>query len=425
LSKEANLTPASPTRGPVWTWWVCGLLLLATMVNYMDRLTINLLAVPIKAELGLDNTHYGWVESGFGLAFGFGALVMGRVADRWNVRWVYPLALLGWSAAGFVTGFARTALQLLLCRIALGFFESGHWPCALRTTQRILPPAQRTLGNSLLQSGAALGSILTPLVVIALVRGPGTWPYPFFAIGAAGSLWAVVWLASVRREDLAVPPDADRGRPDAPGATPVWDLLRDRRFWILVVMVIMINQTWHFFRVWLPLFLQENHGYDRDFTNWFLTAYYLATDAGSLAAGFLTLGLARRGWSVHASRVLTFALFTVLTCSSLVVAFLPRGNLLLGLLLVVGFGSLGLFPAYYSLSQELTVRHQGKLSGMLGFSSWLAFAAVQPAVGAWVDATRNWTLVQTLAGLPPLIALAVLVGLWPRPAAEGGQAPSP
>src|SRR5437868_4978116 len=140
-----------PARAPAWKWWVCGLLLLATMINYMDRLTLNQTAARIKEELQLNNQQYGHIEMGFGVAFAVGALVMGRAADRWNVRWVFPLALLGWSAAGFVTGFSQTVIQLTACRVVLGFFESGLWPCALRTTQHILRPDERTLGNSLLQ----------------------------------------------------------------------------------------------------------------------------------------------------------------------------------------------------------------------------------------------------------------------------------
>src|SRR5262249_52270288 len=138
----------APARRNTWKWAVCGLLLLATMINYMDRLTVNLTAKRIKDELSLTNEQYGDIEFAFGIAFALGAVVAGSLVDRWNVRWVYPAALLGWSAAGFVTGFAQTLAQLMLFRFALGLFEASNWPCALRTTQRILPPRERTMGNS-------------------------------------------------------------------------------------------------------------------------------------------------------------------------------------------------------------------------------------------------------------------------------------
>ena len=110
-----------------WRWWVCGLLLLATMVNYMDRLTLNLLAKHINSDLGLNKVHYAAIESGFALAFAGGAIVFGLLADRVNVYWLYPFAVLAWSAAGLLTGFATEFYSLLACRVALSFDQSRQF----------------------------------------------------------------------------------------------------------------------------------------------------------------------------------------------------------------------------------------------------------------------------------------------------------
>jgi ACS family hexuronate transporter-like MFS transporter len=180
----------------------------------------------------------------------------------------------------------------------------------------------------------------------------------------------------------------------------------------LVIVTIAINQTWHFFRSWLPLCLAEHYHYGDETVYPFTTAYYVAADLGSLAAGFGTLWLARRGVGVHGSRVLVYAACSVLTALSVVAALLPAGRLLLGVLLVIGFGALGLFPAYYSFSQDLTVRHQGKLTGMLSFSTWMATAIMQHYVGLWLKRTEGWTPAMALAGLLPLIGLVALLLLW-------------
>jgi ACS family hexuronate transporter-like MFS transporter len=413
-----------PSRGSAWKWWVCGLLLLATMINYMDRLTLNQAAGRIKDELHLNNAQYGRVEFGFGVAFAVGALVMGRIADLVNVRWFFPAALLAWSIAGFVTGFTRNYHQLVLCRVFLGFFEAGLWPCALRTTQRILQPEERTLGNALLQSGAALGAIVTPLIVLALVRGPGTWSYPFFVVGAAGTSWVILWLASVRTSDLY---PVQRERSDAATTRGfalqdaieregvwLWQMARQKRFWVLVALVIAINLTWHFFRVWLPLFLGEHRKFSEQDVQKFSMAYYAATDAGSLSAGFAALLLARCGWSVHGSRVLVFGTCSALVLLSFVVAYVNAGPLLFVLLLLLGFGALGMFPVYYSFSQELTTKDQGKLTGTLGFTTWMVTAAMHPLVGSWLDESKDWSSAFALAGLPPFLGLMVLITLWGR-----------
>jgi ACS family hexuronate transporter-like MFS transporter len=170
--------------------------------------------------------------------------------------------------------------------------------------------------------------------------------------------------------------------------------------------------TWHFLRAWLPLFLLTHHGYSQKATNLFASAYYVFTDAGALTAGFATLFLARRGFSVHGSRRLVFFLFALLTLLALAAAFLPAGPVLLGVLLVIGFGSLGVFPNYYSFSQDLTVRHQGKVTGTLGCCCWLAMAAWQEVIGRLVHYTGSYTACFVIAGLAPLVGFLALVLLW-------------
>src|SRR5262245_30841355 len=169
-------TAPTNSREASWKWVVCGLLLLATMMMYMDRQTLAPLAQRISKELHLTNEQYGALEQGFGFAFAIGAIVNGLIADRASIRWLYPVMFIGWSAAGIATAWSleigqqiasqfpgllseaagsssvklqsETAyLGLLSCRIVLGFFESGHWPCALITTQRLLTANDRPLGN--------------------------------------------------------------------------------------------------------------------------------------------------------------------------------------------------------------------------------------------------------------------------------------
>src|SRR5262249_37891294 len=186
---------------------------------------------------------------------------------------------------------------------------------------------------------------LTPLIILALPGGG--WRPPFLIIGAVGAFWAILWFRNVRTDDLATPrpsaapslvnvlgvlltlfavdvlvhlpaagvlplpesaSQALADRPWVPLASKafmtvagiltvflwLWGVTRDddgvprgvflRRFWVLAAMVVSINITWHFFRAWLPLFLQNQHHYTLEQTSWFGTAYYLSTDAGSIAA---------------------------------------------------------------------------------------------------------------------------------------------
>lgn len=417
-------------------WWVCGLLLLALMLNYMDRQTLSLTIKTIKDELGINEEQYGNLEAGFGYAFAIGGLLAGFLADRISVRWLYPLVLLGWSLAGVATGFADRIgtflaplaasirpgsvnpddpadcayFGFLVCRIVLGLFEAGQWPCALVTTQRLLTAENRPFGNSVLQSGASLGAIFTPLIVQALVTSePGTWRQPYVVVGIAGLMWIVPWLWMVRGINLApLPPSANDDLPSDRSHTAQFPL----RYAALVAVVISINLPWHFFRAWLPLLLQDFHKYQASDVRYFTMAYYIATDVGCLAIGTLTKWLAARGHDVHRARVFAFALCAGLTGLSTIAATQGKSPLLLGILLLIGAGSLGLFPIYYSLSQELSTRHQGKVTGTLSLITWIMTSQMQSLVGKHVKETQSYSDGIFWVGLAPAVGLAALLLLW-------------
>jgi ACS family hexuronate transporter-like MFS transporter len=443
-------------RLPAWKWSICGMLFLATMLMYMDRQTLALMIKRISDELLLSNSQYGYLEAAFGFAFAGGAIINGLLADRLSIRWLYPTMLLGWSLAGVATAYSlqigQTLTQwfpamlagaapdssealsqqafvgLLACRITLGFFESGHWPCALITVQRMLSRSDWTFGNSLLQSGASVGSVLTPLVVaLMLTQLAMGWRAPFVVIGIGGMLWIVPWLWLVRNADLAQPvePAPDREStnrepkrdeiplPTAAGSRD--DTIRFiRRIAVLLAVVIPINMTWQFFRAWLPKMLQENHSYSEAFVYYFSSAYYLFADIGCIAAGVAVKGLTARRWSLHSARTITFAGCTLLTLLSSAAAFMSAGPSLLAVLLLIGAGSLGMFPIYYSLSQEMTVKRQGIMIGLLGAATWIVSSLMQAWVGRDIEETHSYVTALFWLGQVPILACLALAFFWGR-----------
>ncbi len=425
------MTSPNPARPTHWKWLVCGLLLFASMLLYMDRQTLPNVATRVTTEFNLKQEQYGDVEMYFGYAFAVGAFLWGCVADKWSVRWLYPSLVLAWSAMGFLTGLVKDYEGLLLCRTLLGFFEAGHWPCALKTTQRLLAREERTMGNSVLQSGASIGAILTPLVMTFMLAGrtePGVWRQPFLVIGAIGVVWVVGWFALLKKEDFAeAKPEAGSQEPEGGRQKADVNFLAvfsDRRFWALVVVVAAINVCWQIVRAWLPKFLIEGKGYLEADALRFNSLYYIATDIGCLAAGAAALWLVKRGWDVHRSRVTVFGVCALLTSLTALAAHLPRGWGLLGILLVVAAASLGLFPCYYSFSQELSTKHQGKVTGILGTVAWATSSPCQKYFGRLADQTGSFNEGIALAGLTPLIGFAALILLWREPErgrAEPGQ----
>jgi ACS family hexuronate transporter-like MFS transporter len=425
---DSSATPVvTRERVALRTWAILGLLLLATMLMYMDRQALAQQKSEILGALHLNNEDYGRLEQGFGLAFAIGGIVTGFIADRISPRWLYPAVLLGWSTVGFATGWVTTYNELFACRVLLGFFEAGHWPCALVTAQRLLARSDRPLGNSILQSGASLGAIATPIVVLFLMTGaPDSWRLPFRVIGALGVFWVVAWLAAIRPRDLdldpsalpALAPEDELARSsavDASGAVATGRWTFARRFLALVVVVITINLCWQYFRAWMPGMLREQYAYTQSQVQYFSMAYYVATDVGCLTIGFLIKWLTTRGISVHGARMATFLACSILTSLCMVAAFMPASWLLLGILLLIGFGSLGQFPIYYSFSQELSAQRMGKITGVLSFLTWTATALAQKPIGRWIDQTGSYSQVTFLAGIVPLIGFLSLLLLWNAP----------
>ena len=271
------------------------MLLLATMINYMDRQTLANVASRIKTEFQLSETQYGNIEGSFGIAFAWGSLLWGVLADKVPVRLLYPFVLLAWSTVGFVTGWATDYRSLLSCRILLGFFESGHWPCALVVTHSILTDKDRALGNSVLQSGASIGAIITPLIILAMVMGddsPGAWRMPFFTIGGVGVVWVILWFLLVTRGSIPVKRNQDglsRSAATRQYFMTIAQLPFNRKFWAMAIMVVCINCTWQLIRAWLPKFLKEGRGYEESTALIFNSVYYIATDVGCILAGAVSM----------------------------------------------------------------------------------------------------------------------------------------
>ena len=479
-----------PQRSPKWKWWVCGLLLLASMFLYMDRQTLGNVSARLLWEFGLSNEQYGNLGFAFGIAFAAGGLTFGFIADRVGVYWLYPLVLTGWSMAGFATGLAENYQHFMACRIALGFFEAGHWPCAMKTVQLLLPRSDRGMGNSVLQSGASVGAVLTPIIMVVMLASfssgawllmdkhlsdnkddkkitaevssllrdqsyfksdpnqekitevvaeirarktdnpdktaaetaliidkakgqkeqyiPGAWRPPFFVIGAIGLSWVLLWLITMRRRDL------DPALIEAAsGKTSLWQVIKDRRFIILLAIGACINTPWQLIREWLVLLL-THRGYTEKFAQLFNSAYYIATDIGCLVAGAATLWLVKRGASVHQSRVRVFGVCAVLIALTTVAAFLPMGWPLLGVLLIIAGASLGVFPIAYALKQDLAREHMGKITGLVGASAWLTSAPMQKVFGWLRDSTGSFQIGLAVVGWLPLVALGLIVFLWPK-----------
>ncbi|QEH33771.1 D-galactonate transporter [Aquisphaera giovannonii] len=466
-------------RAPRWAWGLCWLMFASTVLCYMDRQAMALVGPLIRAEYGLTNESYGWVLAAFSLTYAAFQVPAGQIADRRDVRAVYASAVGWWSAAGLAAAFAPGLGILLACRALLGVGESFNWPCALRVTSRILPPADRGLGSGIFNSGAAVGAVLTPLVVTPLAARYG-WRAAFVAVGSIGFLWIVPWLRLSRRLPSpaateargAVP--ADGGRLDSPArlayallaiasalvacsaslfglpaiwwavatlmvgglavaralppqdAGPAWAsslsrIVRLRRFWVLVAVGVSINLCWHFLVNWLPSYLQDDR--KMAFLKGGLVSAlpYLAADAGNLLGGGATRGLARRGPGTRRARLAVMAASSVLASFGAWVGWVDNDAVVVALLMIMALGTAAYMANYFSACQEVSAEHTGLVVGVLGGLGNLFVAGFLPVAGRIKDATGGFSPVFVAAGLLPFVGLAAMAWGWGKDSPESPE----
>ena len=125
MTLDASATSIAEPRASLRAWGICGLMLVATMLNYMDRQALAQQATEISRDLSLNNEDYGRVEAAFGLAFAVGGIVTGLIADRVSPRWLYPVVLSGWSAVGFATGWVTSVPRAARMSDSAGVLRVG------------------------------------------------------------------------------------------------------------------------------------------------------------------------------------------------------------------------------------------------------------------------------------------------------------
>ena len=289
-------------------WWIVSLIFLATLINYVDRLTISVLAPVITKDLGLSNTEFGGVVVWFLLAYTISQGVSGKLYDRVGTRAGFTFSIVTWSVAAAAHAFARGLTSLSALRFVLGFGEAGNWPGAAKAVAEWFPVRQRALGMAVFNSGAAIGSVVAPPLIVWLQLRYG-WQTTFLVTGALGFLWLALWLVFYRAPDRhRWLTEEERAlineRPEVVGGAeevdsnvaPRWrELLRHRQVWAIIVARFLTDPVWWLYITWLPLYLYTARGFSLKEIGLFAWVPYVAADAGSLLGGWASGYLISRG----------------------------------------------------------------------------------------------------------------------------------
>lgn len=392
------------SRGEVLAWSICGALFLATVLNYMDRQTLSMAAPLVQRELSLNNTQIGILFSAFFYTYGLMQAVTGAILDRVSVRWGYAVSVFVWSLAGALTGLIANFGQLFGCRLLLGVGEAANWPAALRTVARVMPPEKRSLANGIFNSGASVGAVITPPLMVYLSMRSG-WRAAFIVIGASGIGWVMLWLAITSRAPALgrVSREVEDAKPsEAAGLLSTWpQIFSSSRFWGLIVASVCGNPCYYFYSTWLATyFVQKRAMHFNTQLGTVMLVPYLALGLGSALGGLPVFLLTRRGWTISRSRKAALMFISAMTLPVMMVPYTRTFSAVLAIIAIVTAGMGAWIANYISALQDLSPRNVASVAGLIG-----CFGAFAGGIGMWLVGVVSST---SYGFAPVFIALGVL-----------------
>ena len=401
-----------PTRPSSYRWTICGLLFVATTINYVDRQVLGILAPTLQRELHWTESDYGDIVSWFSFAYAFGFLVAGRVIDWIGVRRGLASAVVAWSVAAIGTALARTTAGFSFARAALGVSESAIFPGSIKAIAEWFPQQERALATGIFNAGTNMGAILTPLLVpwIALRWG---WQWAFVGTGALGFLWLLLWIPLYRSRETVVV----AGGGPAEGARMPWiSLFGYRQTWAFIVGKLLADPVWWFYLYWLPKFLDAKYGVKLAQVAAPIIVVYVIADIGSVGGGWISSALIKRGWTVNRARKTTMLAMAVLIVPT---ALVSRASSMWAAVLIVGVAAAA-HQAWsanvYTLASDMFPKSAvGSVVGIGAFAGAMGGVVFQRVTGRVLQANgSDYAPIFVVCGLAYVTAWTIIQLLAPR-----------
>jgi MFS transporter, ACS family, hexuronate transporter len=401
-------------------WVIVTLLFVAMVINYVDRQTIGLLKGDLTKQFGWSEGDYADLVFWFQLTYALSYLAFGRIVDRIGARLGFGAAFLIWQVAHIAHALANSLAGFIGARLLLGVGEGGGFPGGIKAMAEWFPKKERAFATGLFNAGTNIGAIVTPLVIPAVTLAWG-WRAAFVVTGLAGLIWLPIWLLVYRKprdhKTLSATELAhiESDPPDATAAIPWMRLLGKRETWAYAVGKFMIDPIWWMFLFWLPDFLQKRHGLDLKTFGPPLVAIYLLSDFGSVAGGWLSSRLIKRGWTINRARKTTMLICAL---AATPVAFGAYADSLWLAVAIIGLATAahqGFSANLYTLPGDVFPRAAvGSVVGIGGMIGAVGGMAMSKYAGWVLDTVGSYTPIFVVAASAYLLALLFIHLLTPR-----------
>ena len=285
-------------------WVICGMLFLATTVNYLDRQVLSLTWDEfIRPEFHWDENHYGIITAVFSIVYAIAQLFAGKLVDKLGTKKGYALAIFVWSVGACLHAVCGVATEwkvgaadrlelmratgdlaviistfsmymFIFARCVLAIGEGGNFPAAIKTTAEYFPKKDRAYATSIFNSGSSIGALIAPLTIPLLAKSLG-WEMAFIIIGALGFAWMGAWVfvykkpeenRKVNEAELAyIEQDSAEDaavavKSAAEKKMSIGECLKYRQTWAFVIARFITDGVWWFFLFWTPSYINTQFG---------------------------------------------------------------------------------------------------------------------------------------------------------------------
>jgi len=403
-------------------WRLACLISAGIAISYLDRQTLPVAIKAIQRDIPISNEGFSLLNTAFLATYGLMYAAGGRLLDVLGTRTGFTWIMIFWSLACASHGFAATVAMLAASRLLLGMGEGGGFPAATRAVAEWFPPAERSTAMGIINAGTALGAVVAP-VLIAAVLGFTNWRWIFFFTGGMGLVWTFFWrrmyfppgqhprLGTAERCHISASIQAGEG---APPQTPWLDLLRIREVRGLAAAKFLSDAAWYFYLFWLPKYLYDARGFDIKAVGAFAWFPYAASGVGCLCGGWLSSHLVRNRHSIDLSRKLALGASAAVMPFIILVTHVPVAWAI-ALFSLAYFGQQSWSTLVMVLPADLFPRQTvGAVAGLTGFGGAMGGIIFGQSAGWLLDHGFGYTLVFTVAATFHVIAFSVICITIPR-----------
>ena len=290
---------ASFQRGKAWS--IAVLLAVFMLVNFVDKIVVGLVAVPMMTDLHLSPVEYGVIAGSFFWLFSICGILGGFLANRIKAKWLLLGMAILWSAAQLPIMFSSSVAVFIIARVVLGMSEGPAWPVGVHACYKWFPDDKRNLPVSVMAQGSASGLLIAALTIPHITAHWG-WRANFMVLGVIGIVWCVLWLLfgaegtiddkASERHDVSVPQHRVRYA----------RLLTDRTVLSNFVMYFVAYWGLSLALTWLPAFLEKGLGYSNIAAGHMYALAVLVTVPLGIGLSWWSQRLLTKGVSSRAAR---------------------------------------------------------------------------------------------------------------------------